>query len=109
MKRATVSADATLLLDAFRHALETVDPAEVVPHYLPDPPKGRTVVIGAGKASAAMARAVETHRSGDLSGLVVTRYGHAVACRRIEVREAGYPVPDTSAQRPQAIWSLQTV
>jgi glycerate 2-kinase len=79
---------------AFERALGAVDPAKVVPRHLPDPPAGRTVVIGAGKASAAMARAVESHWPGELTGLVVTRYGHAVPCQRIEVREAAHPVPD---------------
>src|SRR5690606_26350627 len=63
---------------------------------LPAPPKGRTIVIGAGKASAAMARAVEDHWAGPLEGLVVTRYGHAVACERIEIVEAAHPVPDAA-------------
>lgn len=92
--RATVSADVALLAEAFQVALAAVDPAKVVPPYLPEPPAGRTVVIGAGKASAAMARAVEAHWPGELTGLVVTRYGHAVPCDRIEVREAAHPVPD---------------
>ncbi|HZT52114.1 MAG TPA: glycerate kinase [Stellaceae bacterium] len=79
------------LLDA---ALAAADPAAVLPPHLPAPPAGRTVVVGAGKAAAAMARAVEAHWPGALSGLVVTRYGHGVPCRRIEVVEAAHPVPD---------------
>jgi hydroxypyruvate reductase len=59
-------------------------------------PKGRTIVIGAGKASAAMARALEDHWPGPLSGLVVTRYGHGAECRRIEIVEASHPVPDAA-------------
>ena len=62
----------------------------------PPPPRGRLIVIGAGKASAAMARAVEEHWPGPLSGLVVTRYGYAVACARIEIVEAAHPVPDAA-------------
>jgi glycerate 2-kinase len=79
------------LLDA---ALAAADPARCVPPSLPRPPKGRTIVIGAGKASAAMAAAVEQHMGGPLSGLVITRYGHGLPCRWIEVSEAAHPVPD---------------
>ncbi len=67
--------------------------------HLPEPPRGRLLVIGAGKASAAMARAVEDHWPGPLSGLVVTRYGYAVPCRRIEIVEAAHPVPDAAGLR----------
>jgi glycerate 2-kinase len=83
------------LLDA---ALDAADPAKTLPPHLPAPPKGRTIVIGAGKAAAKMARAVEDHWSGPLEGLVVTRYGHGVPCRRIEVVEASHPVPDAAGQ-----------
>ncbi len=78
----------------FDAALAAADPAKAVPANLPKPPKGRTVVIGAGKAAGAMARAVEDNWPGPLSGLVVTRYGHGVPCKRIEVVEAAHPVPD---------------
>ncbi|WP_312364545.1 glycerate kinase [Ensifer sp.] len=79
----------------FAAALAAVDPLIVVPPFLPTPPlNGRTVVVGAGKAAARMAEAVEAHWDGELEGLVVTRYGHGSACRRIEVVEAGHPVPD---------------
>ena len=78
----------------FDAAVAAADPKICVPAYLPPPPKGRCVVVGAGKASAAMARAVEDNWSGPLSGLVVTRYGHAVACDCVEIAEAGHPVPD---------------
>ena len=60
---------------------------------------GRTVVVGAGKAAAAMARAFETRWPGPLEGLVVTRYGHAVPCDRIEIVEASHPVPDAAGER----------
>jgi hydroxypyruvate reductase len=83
------------LLDA---ALDAADPAKVLPPRLPPAPKGRTLVIGAGKAAAKMARAVEDHWPGPLTGLVVTRYGHSVPCRRIEVVEAAHPVPDANGQ-----------
>ena len=78
----------------FDAALTAADPAKAVPAYLPAPPKGRTVVIGAGKAAAAMAKAVEDNWDGPLEGLVVTRYPHGADCRRIEVIEAAHPVPD---------------
>ncbi len=89
--------DPRLLLRAlFAAALGAADPARVVPPHLPPPPRGRTVVVGAGKAAAAMAKAVEDHWPGPLSGLVITRYGHRVPTRRIEVVEAGHPVPDAA-------------
>ena len=92
-----------LLQRMFQAAIDAAQPALCLPPWLPVPPKGRLVVIGAGKASAAMARAVEDHWPGPLSGLVVTRYGYGVACSRIEIIEASHPVPDaasvTAAQR----------
>ncbi|WP_244218007.1 glycerate kinase type-2 family protein [Paraburkholderia caledonica] len=78
----------------FKAAIATAQPALRVPHFLPKPPHGRTIVIGAGKASAAMAQAVEKHWTGPLEGLVVTRYGYAVPCDQIEIVEAAHPVPD---------------
>jgi glycerate 2-kinase len=78
----------------FDAAVAEADPAKVVPRHLPAPPKGRTIVVGAGKASAAMARAFESSWTGDCSGLVVTRYGHGAPCKRIEIVEAAHPVPD---------------
>ena len=83
------------LLDA---AIAAGDPATCVPACLPPPPAGRTVVLGAGKASAAMARAVEDHWEGALSGLVVTRYGYGVECARVEIVEAAHPVPDAAGR-----------
>ncbi|MFZ3581570.1 glycerate kinase type-2 family protein [Loktanella sp. DJP18] len=85
-----------LLRAMFAAGVAAAQPALCVPPHLPAPPKGRTVVIGAGKAAAAMARAVEDVWTGDLTGLVVTRYGHAVPCDRITVREASHPVPDAA-------------
>lgn len=82
----------------FAEAVSAADPGRCVPPHLPGPPKGRTLVIGAGKAAAAMARAVEERWPGELSGLVVTRYGHAAPCRRIEVVEAAHPVPDEAGR-----------
>jgi glycerate 2-kinase len=86
------------LRSLFNAAVAAALPEKVVPAHLPKPPKGRTIVIGAGKASAAMAKAVETHWDGDLSGLVVTRYGHGVACGQIEIIEAAHPVPDAAGE-----------
>jgi glycerate 2-kinase len=80
----------------FDAALRAADPAVIVPPHLPSLPSGRTVVVGAGKAAAAMARAVEDHWPGPLSGLVITRYGHGLPCRHIEVVEASHPVPDAA-------------
>lgn len=85
-----------LLERMFQAAIAAAQPSRCVAANLPEPPKGRLVVVGAGKASAAMARAVEDHWPGPLSGLVVTRYGHGVPCSRIEVVEAAHPVPDAA-------------
>jgi len=83
----------------FDAALAACDPARCLPPHLPAAPKGRTIVVGAGKAAGAMAKAVEDHWPGPLEGIVVTRYGHGVACRRIEVIEASHPVPDAAGAR----------
>lgn len=88
-----------LLRQMFAAAVAAADPATIVPRNLPAAPRGRTVVIGAGKASAAMARAFEKSWKSELSGIVVTRYGHAVPCRRIEIVEASHPVPDAAGER----------
>jgi glycerate 2-kinase len=85
-----------LLRSMFDAAIASAQPALCVPPHLPAPPRGRLVVVGAGKASAAMARAVEDNWSGPLSGLVVTRYGYAVPCERIDIVEAAHPVPDAA-------------
>jgi len=84
----------TLLRQMFDAAIASAQPALCLPPHLPEPPSGRTIVIGAGKASAAMARALEDHWPGPLEGLVVTRYGYAVPCERIEIVQAAHPVPD---------------
>lgn len=88
-----------LLRAMFAAAIETALPAKVVPARLPQPPRGRTIVVGAGKAAAAMARAVEDNWNGPLEGLVVTRYGHGAQCRKIEIVEAAHPVPDLRGQQ----------
>ncbi|WP_165184479.1 glycerate kinase type-2 family protein [Caulobacter soli] len=86
----------------FDAAVAAASPALCVPPHLPPPPKGRTIVIGAGKAAAAMAAAVEAHWDGPLDGLVVTRYGHGIACRRILVVEAAHPVADEAGMAATA-------
>src|SRR5947199_5059128 len=86
-----------LLRAMFDAAIAVAQPSQCLPPHLPPPPKGRTVVIGAGKASAAMARAVEDNWPGELSGLVVTRYGYGVPCRHIEIVEAAHPVSDVAS------------
>src|SRR6478735_7482098 len=95
----TMQDERTLLRSLFDAAITAALPERCVPAFLPAPPKGRTVVVGAGKASAAMAQAVEAHWPADLSGLIVTRYGHAVPTSRIEVVEAAHPVPDEAGER----------
>lgn len=88
------------LLEAmFRAAIAAAQPDRSVPPHLPPAPRGRLIVIGAGKASAAMARAVERHWPGRLAGLVVTRHGYAAPCERIEIVEAAHPVPDAAGLR----------
>ena len=105
-----------LLLASFRAALTAADPLQIVPRHLPPPPaSGRTIVIGAGKAAAAMAKAVEQHwpAGAPLEGLVITRYAHGYAgaesLKKIQVIEAGHPVPDESGERAaKQILSLAT-
>ncbi len=86
--------DRSLLQELFSHAVAVAQPERAVRDHLPPPPKGRTLVVGAGKASAQMARAFEEAWQGPLTGLVVTRYGYACECERIEIVEAAHPVPD---------------
>ncbi len=85
------------LKSLFDAALAAVSPAHVLPPYLPQPPEGRTAVLGFGKAAAEMARAFEAHWPAPFEGFAVTRYGHGAPCRAIEVVEAGHPVPDEAA------------
>ena len=93
---------AGLLRRLFDAAVGAARPAGIVARHLPERPKGRTIVLGAGKASAAMAAAVEAAWDGPLEGLVVTRYGHAVPCARIEIVEAAHPVPDEAGRAAAA-------
>jgi glycerate 2-kinase len=88
-----------LLRRMFDAAVAAAQPSVCLPPHLPAKPKGRTIVIGAGKASAAMARALEDHWDGPLEGLVVTRYGYEVPCERIEIVQAAHPVPDEAGLR----------
>ena len=90
-----------LVLGSFHAALAAADPLKIVPRHLPQPPKGRTLVIGAGKAAASMALAVEQNWPAEapLDGLVVTRYQHGLLTNRITVIEAGHPVPDESGEK----------
>ncbi|MCX6363850.1 MAG: glycerate kinase [Actinobacteria bacterium] len=95
----TLAADTPALLRAlFDAAVTAADPARLLPGRLPPPAAGRTVVVGAGKAAASMAAAVEREWPGPLEGLVVTRYGHGLPCKGIEVAEAAHPVPDAAGR-----------
>ena len=85
-----------LLRDLLDAAIAAADPALAVPSHLPAGPTGRTIVVGAGKAAAKMACVVESTWPALVEGLVVTRYGHAVECRDVEVVEAAHPVPDAA-------------
>lgn len=89
-----------ILLDSFHAAVAAADPLKIVARYLPARPTGKTLVVGAGKAAASMARAVELAWPDDvpLEGVVVTRYAHGMPTERIRVVEAGHPVPDHAGQ-----------
>ena len=95
-KSATELESRALLRSLFDAAVAAAQPALCLPGHLPPPPKGRTIVIGAGKASAAMALALEANWPGPLEGLVVTRYGYQQPCQRIEIVQAAHPVPDAA-------------
>jgi len=86
--------DRDLLRTLCDAAIAAAQPSLCLPAHLPPAPRGRTIVVGAGKASAAMAAAVEANWQGSLEGLVLTRYGHGCACEHIEIVEAAHPVPD---------------
>jgi hydroxypyruvate reductase len=83
-----------ILVGLYAAALAAADPMKVVPPHLPPPPRGRTVVVGVGKAAAAMARAVESHWSGPLEGVVVVPEGATLPTNRIRMHESSHPVPD---------------
>lgn len=99
MKHLTIENPRAFLASLFRTAVSAADPQDCLACALPEPPVGRTIVVGAGKAAASMARALEQAWPGPLAGLVVTRYGHAAPTSRIEVVEAAHPVPDAAGQR----------
>ena len=90
-----------LLIESFHAAVGAADPLKILPPHLPQPPQGKTLVVGAGKAAAAMALAVEQHwpSAAPLDGLVITRYRHGLLTNRIQVIEAGHPVPDESGEK----------
>lgn len=88
--------DKALLEQAFAAAVAAAEPGPAMAKLLPEPPRGKLVVIGAGKGSAQMAAAFEALWDGPLEGVVVTRYGFGAACRRIRILEAAHPVPDAA-------------
>lgn len=92
------------LVDIARHAIASVHPSQLMAKWLPEAPKGKVLVVGAGKAAAAMAKSLEDvwddrYPTSSISGLVVTRHGHAERCRQIEVLEASHPMPDDLGER----------
>ncbi|UTW07647.1 glycerate kinase type-2 family protein [Pseudomonas benzenivorans] len=89
----------SLLRDLFATAIDAAHPRQVLADHLPADRSGRVIVIGAGKAAAAMAEVIEREWQGEVSGLVVTRYEHGADCRKIEVVEAAHPVPDDAGER----------
>ena len=96
-----MTAPRDILMGSFEAALAAADPLRLVPDHLPRPPKGKTLVVGAGKAAASMALSVEQSwpADADLDGLVVTRYQHGLLTNRIAVIEAGHPVPDEAGEK----------
>ena len=99
MRNGDRTAEGAILRALFEAALAAADPFQALARRIPAPVPGRTVLVGAGKAAAAMARAFEAAWSDPLEGLVVTRYGHSVPCSQVEVVEAGHPVPDAAGER----------
>jgi glycerate 2-kinase len=98
----------SLLTAVFNAAVAAADPELTIRKHLPERPKGRTIVVGAGKGSAQMAAAFEKAWDGPLEGVVVTRYGYAAPCRRIRVLESAHPVPDAAGLEASRIL-LETV
>ncbi|MGR3321383.1 MAG: glycerate kinase type-2 family protein [Pseudooceanicola sp.] len=86
------------LTSLFEAAVAAADPREALRGHLPGKPKGRTVVIGAGKGAAQLARAFEAAWQDAVEGVIVTRYGYAVPCERLKVIEAAHPVPDAAGE-----------
>ena len=87
-----------LLEESFRAAVAAADPLEILAPHLPQPPKGRTFVAAAGKEAASMALAVERNYPGEVQGVAITRYSHALPTMKIRVVEAGHPVPDEAGE-----------
>jgi len=86
----------------FAVAVDAADAKSVLKDHLPSPPKGRTVVVGAGKGAAQLAAAFEDLYEAPVTGVIVTRYGYATACQSITVLEAAHPVPDAAGERASA-------
>lgn len=91
-----------LMKAMFNAAVRQALPLNTMPAHMPKPPRGRTIVVGAGKASAAMAQVFEQNWQAPLEGLIVTRYGHGVPCTKIEIVEASHPVPDDAGTKAAA-------
>ena len=89
-----IAEDRAFLTALFEAAVSAADPCLAIKAHIPNPPKGRTVVIGAGKGAAQLASAFEQQWTGPLEGVVVTRYGYDVPCDRITVLTAAHPIPD---------------
>lgn len=98
----------TLLRELLSAAIGAADPLKVLPGHLPERPSGRCVIVGAGKASAAMAAAVEqTWTDVPLSGCVSVPYGYGTSCEKVRIIEAGHPVPDAnSTMAAEAVLSV---
>ena len=90
-----------ILVNSFKAGLEAVKPENIIKNKLPAPPKGRTFVIGAGKAAASMAKAIEKNwpKNSPLTVSVITRYKHSVKTKKIKVFESGHPIPDTAGMK----------
>lgn len=93
-----VKADRTLLRAMFDAGIAAAQPAIALPPHFPAPPRGRLIVLGTGKAAAAMAEAVEAYYDIPLTGAVVTRYGYGGKTNQIEILEAAHPVPDEAGE-----------
>ena len=96
MPKETAEVDRAQLVTLFDAAVSAALPETTLTQHLPGPPKGRTVVIGAGKGAAQLARELEQRWDGPLSGIVVTRYGYGTTCNGIEILEAAHPIPDAA-------------
>ena len=86
--------------ELFLKAVEAADPELLIPKFIPQKPKGKLIVIGCGKASAAMAKSFEENYDGDYSGIVVTNYGNNIQTKKIEIVEASHPLPDIKKKSP---------